>query len=95
LPVSNVTTTGVLPSFLESSLRSCQAARFDVDEDKGARVVVCGEQAQAELLASYYIELGRDNPLFFSHVERRGSLVFQMNGELPTETFQQYVAVLP
>ncbi len=95
LAVQNTTTSDVLPEAIASALNTCQGARFDVEGDKGARVVVCSDTKQAEALATYYTELGKSSPMFFSHVERRGNLVLQMNGELPAETFQKYVAALP
>lgn len=95
LSAANVTTTDVLPAPIASNLGSCQGARFDVEGDKGARLVICSDASQAETLAGYYEALGKDNPMFFSHVHRSGGLVMQMNGELPVETFQQYVEALP
>lgn len=95
LAVANVTTTEVLLAEVQNAAPSCQGARFDVEGDNGARVVVCGQVGDAEKVAKYYTELGNSNALFFSHVERRSGLVFQMNGGLPAETFQQYVAALP
>ena len=94
LAASSVTTEGVLPGPIAEALASCQGARFVVDGERGGRVVVCGDAGQAEALERYYDELGA-NPMFFSHVERRGGLVLQMNGEVPAETFAAYVGALP
>jgi len=94
LNVANVTTSEVLVAEIANALPSCAGARFDVEGDDGARVVICGKESEAEKLATYYTSLGESSPLFFSHVERRGGLVFQMSGSLPAETFQKYVAAL-
>lgn len=94
LAASNVTTADVLPAPIAGALSTCQGARFEVEAGKGGRVVVCGDAGHAEALERYYRDLGA-NPMFASHVERRGALVLQMNGELPAETFAAYVGALP
>lgn len=95
LNVNNVTTTDVLIPEVASAAPSCQGARFDVEGDNGARVIVCGSTGDAEKVAKYYTSLGESSPLFFSHVHTAGPLVFQMNGALDKALFEQYVAALP
>lgn len=95
LTVNNVTTTDVLTPEVANAAPSCQGARFDVQGDDGARVIICGSEGDAEAVERYYVALGEATPMFFSHTHRAGSLVLQMNGALPVETFQRYVAALP
>lgn len=95
LNVGNVTTTDVLLPEIANAAPSCQGARFDVEGDNGARVIICGSTGDAEKVAKYYTSLGESSPLFFSHVHTAGPLVLQMNGELDKALFDKYVAALP
>jgi hypothetical protein len=95
LNVTDITTTDIIPAAIANALPTCSGARFNVEGEQGARVIICSDRADAERLATYYETLGNENPLFFSHVHRDQGVVLQMNGSLPAELFQQYVAALP
>lgn len=95
LAVTDITTTDIIPAAVANALSTCSGVRFNVQDEQGARVIICSDRADAERLATYYESLGNENPRFFSHVHRDQSVVLQMNGALPVELFQQYVAALP
>lgn len=63
--------------------------------DAGGRVIV-GTPEEMNKLADYYVSLGKESAAFFSHVFRSkdGSVVVQMNGELPDKQAEEYEAVV-
>lgn len=97
LTVADVTSADVLRPEVANAAPSCQAVRFNVVGDDGARVVVCAQAGDAAKVATYYRTLGDTNAMFFSHVFEAsgGRVVLQANGGLDAALVQQYADLLP
>lgn len=64
-------------------------------KDANGRAFVCKTNEDRDRLAGYYRELGKASALFFSHVYVKGSVVLQLNGELPEADARRFEGALP
>jgi len=76
----------------------CQGTRFlipSLGEDSGGRVFLCPNDADRDLLAGYYRDMGRKSAAAFSWVLVKGRIVVQINGDLDEAIARKYEAALP
>jgi len=76
----------------------CKGTRFlipSLGEDSGGRVFECPNDADRDLIARYYQEMGRKSAMAFSWVLVKGRIVVQINGELDETIAEKYQAALP
>lgn len=62
--------------------------------DKGGRLFVCANEADAGKLKTYYDELGKGSALFHSWTYQKGGVLVQLNGELDQATADKYGTVI-
>ncbi|MHB0858801.1 MAG: hypothetical protein ACYC5M_14695 [Anaerolineae bacterium] len=78
-------------------LRAVEAFRFlipSLGEESGGRVFRCATQSDLEAVRAYYVELGKASAWFFSWTFAKGSILVQINGDLPEEQALRYEAAL-
>lgn len=51
-------------------------------DECGGRVIVVNDPKSFQLLRDYYVNLGKDSPLFFSWVYTKDNVILQINGDL-------------
>ncbi len=76
----------------------CTGTRFfipSLGEDNGGRLYICDNNKDRDSLASFYTEAGKASAMLFSWVFVKGSVVVQINGDLPEDKAHQYEAAIP
>jgi hypothetical protein len=76
----------------------CQGTRFLVPSlgpDNGGRIFVCDNPGDQAALVGYYQALGKSSAMFFSWIFEKGSIVVQINGDLPEAIALKYEAAIP
>lgn len=63
-------------------------------EDAGGRLMSFNKKKDLEETKSYYDDLGKSGPMFFSHTHQSGLFLLQMNGDMEDEEFEKYVVVM-
>lgn len=63
-------------------------------EDSGGRLFKFKSEKDMETAKSYYVELGKGSPLFFSHTHSNGVFLLQMNGEMEDSEFEKFVKAM-
>lgn len=59
-------------------------------DDSGGRLFVFENEKGLNDAKSYYDELGKGSPLFYSHTYANGLVLLQMNGDMSDEDFEKY-----
>lgn len=63
-------------------------------EDNGGRLFEFEKTSDLEDAKSYYDELSKAGPLFYSHTYAKGNFLLQMNGEMEDAQFEKYKKVM-
>lgn len=75
----------------------CKGTHFftpSVDDTAGGRIYVCEDEKERDSLKAYYDALGKGSAMFFSWTFAKGSVLVQVNGDLPEAKARQYEAVV-
>lgn len=59
-------------------------------EDAGGRLFSFDNEDDLKEAKSYYDELGKSGPMFYSHTHQSGNFLIQMNGDMSDEDFKKY-----
>jgi hypothetical protein len=59
-------------------------------EDSGGRIFKFKNEKDLKEAKSYYDELGKSSPLFYSHTHANGVFLLQMNGDMEDAEFEKY-----
>lgn len=59
-------------------------------EDAGGRLFKFKDKKGMEEAKTYYDELGKSGPMFYSHTHANGTFLLQMNGEMQDAEFEKY-----
>lgn len=59
-------------------------------EDTGGRLFKFKSEKDLETAKSYYDELGKESPLFYSHTHANGLFLIQMNGDMEDAEFEKF-----
>lgn len=59
-------------------------------EDNGGRLFKFKDKKGLEQAKTYYDELGKGSPLFYSHTYANGLFLLQMNGEMEDAEFEKF-----
>ncbi len=59
-------------------------------EDAGGRLFKFNDSKDLETAKSYYVELGKSGPLFYSHTHSNGLFLLQMNGQMEDAEFEKF-----
>ena len=59
-------------------------------EDAGGRLFEFKDKKGLEAAKSYYDDLGKDTPLFYSHTYANGLFLLQMNGDMKDAEFEKF-----
>lgn len=62
--------------------------------DAGGRLFLFDKEENLNEVKSYYDELGKSGPLFYSHTYQSGLFLLQMNGDMTDDNFARYAASL-
>lgn len=76
----------------------CKGTRFlipSLGEDSGGRIFECPDDADRDLIARYFQDMGRKSAAAFSWVLVKGRIVVQINGDLDEAIAEKYRAALP
>lgn len=63
-------------------------------EDAGGRLFKFKNKKDLEKAKSYYDELGKEAPMFYSHTHANGNFLLQMNGDMKDQDFEKYTSSL-
>lgn len=63
-------------------------------DDAGGRLFKFKNESDLEQAKSYYDELGKSGPIFFSHTYAVGGFLLQMNGDMEDADFDKYKKVM-
>ena len=63
-------------------------------EDAGGRLFKFKSESDLKDAKSYYDELSKGGPLFYSHTYAKGNFLLQMNGDMEDVEFEKYKKVM-
>lgn len=63
-------------------------------DDAGGRLFKFKSESDLEQAKSYYDELGKSSPMFYSHTYAIGGFLLQMNGDMEDAEFDKYKKVM-
>lgn len=66
----------------------------ELGDDNGGRIFKFKNESDLKQAKSYYDELGKSGPMFFSHTYAKGNFFLQMNGEMKDDEFEKYKKVM-
>lgn len=78
-------------------MKADEGVRFlipSLGEDSGGRIFSYSNESDLEEMKAHYDSMGEASALAFSWTAQQGNILIQINGDLPEEKYNEYVAAL-